>query len=291
MNPFRVISVAPSEIYPATPINSYKYTTTTVNLRESKSTSSNILAVIPAETKVQVLDAEEDWYLVLYNKIQGYIYASFLSTTKYTYRDVLLHSYPTAESNPYTVVPKGSEVQVLSVVGDWSKVIYNNRNGYIFSYFLTDDGNPPDAYDFTYFTTDMLRFVNSNAIKSPTNNLITTDLENKYTYIFQKANANLWEQLYKWRCTVGAPDTPTIKGTFYVTGRKPYFGSDTYRVKYATRIQGSYYYHSVLFNPEGTEIINDTLGAAISHGCIRLAVSNAQWIYDNVLDATAIVIN
>lgn len=291
MNKFRVISVAPSEIYPATPINSYKYTTTTVNLRETKSTSSNILAVIPAETKVQVLDAEEDWYLVLYNKIQGYIYASFLSTTKYPYRDVLLHSYPTAESNPYTVVPKGSEVQVLSVVGDWSKVIYNNRNGYIFSYFLTDDGSAPNAYDFTYFTTDMLRFVNSNAIKSPTNNLITTDLENKYTYIFNKMNGNTWEQLYKWRCTVGAPDTPTIKGTFYVTGRKPYFGSDTYRVKYATRIQGSYYYHSVLFNPEGTEIINDTLGAAISHGCIRLAVPNAQWIYDNVLDATAIIIN
>ena len=38
------------------------------------------------------------------------------------------------------------------------------------------------------------------------------------------------------------------------------------------------------------EIINDTLGEALSHGCIRLAVENAQWIYDNVLDATAIVI-
>ena len=137
----------------------------------------------------------------------------------------------------------------------------------------------------------MTRFVNDNNIKSPTNNLITTDLENKITYIFKKGDNKLWILLYKWSCSVGKPETPTIKGIFYVTGRKPYFGSDSYRVKYATRIRGSYYYHSVLFNAQGTEIINDTLGAALSHRCIRLAVENAQWIYDNILDTTTIIIN
>ena len=291
MNKFRAISSVSSDIYPSIPTDSYKYTTTTVNLREKKSTSSTVLAVIPAETKVSVLDAEEDWYLVVYNNQQGYIYASYLSSTKYPYRDVLLRSFPTAESNPYTVVPQNAEVQVLSTNGDWSKVIYDNRIGYIFSYFLTDDGSAPDTYDFTYFTTDMQRFVNSNLIKSPTNRLLITDLENKYTYVFRKGQNRGWEQLYKWRCTVGAPETPTIKGTFYITGRKPYFGSESYRVKYATRILGSYYYHSVLFDPEGNSIINDTLGAAISHGCIRLVAENAQWIYDNILDSTAVVIN
>lgn len=280
-----------SNIYPTYPSPMYKYTIANVNLRETKSTSANILAVIPSGTKVQVLDGEEDWYLVSYNTLQGYIYMPLLSTTKYTYRDSLLRSYPTAESNPLAIVPKGSEVQVLSTNGNWSSVIFNNRAGYIFSPLLTDDGAPPDAYDFTYFTTDMTRFVNENNIKSPTPNLITTDLENKLTYVFSKGTNDLWNQLYKWECTVGAPETPTIKGTFYVTGRKPYFGSDTYRVKYATRIQGSYYYHSILFNPEGTEIINASLGLAISHGCIRLAVENAQWIYNNILDATAIIIN
>lgn len=181
-------------------------------------------------------------------------------------------------------------VQVLSSNGDWDHVIFNDKEGYIFNYFLSDDGNPPGGYDFEYFKTDMTRFVNDNNIKSPTNNLITTDLENKITYIFKKGDNKLWILLYKWSCTVGKPETPTIKGTFYVTGRKPYFGSDSYRVKYATRIRGSYYYHSVLFNAQGTEIINDTLGAALSHRCIRLAVENAQWIYDNILDTTTIII-
>ena len=109
--------------------------------------------------------------------------------------------------------------------------------------------------------------------------------------IFEKNENGMWNLLYKWSCTVGKPSTPTITGTFYINGRKPYFGSDIYRVKYATRIKGSYYYHSILFNPQGTEIINDTLGVAISHGCIRLAVENAQWIYDNILDTTTVVIN
>lgn len=281
----------PNPSNPSSPSISYKYTITAANLRESKSDTSNILAVIPADTRVQVLDAEEDWYLVLYNTLQGYIYMPRLSTTKYPFRDALLRSYPAAESNPLAIVPRGSEVQVLSVNGDWSQVIFNNRTGYIFSYFLTDDGNPPDAYDFTYFYTDMTRFVNENNIKSPTTNLITTDLQNKLTYVFVRNANRIWEQLYKWPCTVGAPETPTIKGTFYVTGRKPYFGTDYYRVKYATRIMGSYYYHSVLFNPQGTEITNGSLGLALSHGCIRLAVENAQWIYDNILDSTAIIIN
>lgn len=271
--------------------NSYKYTLANTNLRAEKSTSANVITVIPALEMVQAIEAEEDWYEVLYKGQRGYIYSDYLSKTKYTWTDVTLRSYPSAESNPVTIIPPKSIVQVLSVSGDWSHVIYNNKKGYIFSYFLSDDGNPPEGYDFKYFYTDMTKFVNDNKIKSPTTNLITTDLENKLTYIFEKNNYGSWNLLYKWSCTVGKPSTPTIKGTFYVSGRKPYFGSDTYRVKYATRIRGSYYYHSILFNAEGTEIINDVLGMALSHGCVRLAVENAKWIYENVLDKTTIIIN
>ncbi|WP_436513590.1 L,D-transpeptidase family protein [Clostridium thermobutyricum] len=271
--------------------NSYKYTLANTNLRSEKSTSANIITVIPALEMVQAIEAEEDWYEVLYKGQRGYIYSDYLSKTKYTWTNVTLRSYPSAESNPVTIIPPKSIVQVLSVNGDWSHVIYDNKKGYIFSYFLSDDGNPPEGYDFKYFYTDMTKFVNDNKIKSPTTNLITTDLENKLTYIFEKNNDGSWKLLYKWSCTVGKPSTPTIKGTFYVSGRKPYFGSDTYRVKYATRIRGSYYYHSILFNAEGTEIINDVLGMALSHGCIRLSVENAKWIYENILDKTTIIIN
>lgn len=269
----------------------YKYTLANVNLREDKSLSSNIITVIPANSKVEVIDGEEDWYEVVYNNKRGYVYNQYLSKTKYTWTGVNLRSFPSSESNAVTVVPAKSRVQVLSTSGDWSNVIYENQEGYIFNYFLSDDGNPPEGYDFQYFYTDMTKFVNDNKIKSPTPNLITTDLENKLTYVFEKNTDNIWQLLFKWECTVGKPSTPTITGTYYISGRKPYFGSDSYLVKYATRIRGGYYYHSVLFNPEGTYIIDYRLGMALSHGCIRLAVKNAQWIYDNILDTTTVIIN
>lgn len=268
----------------------YKYTLANVNLREGKSTSSEVITVIPYGAKVQIIDGAEEWYQAIYDNQKGYIYNKYLSTTKYTWTDVVLRSYPSSESNPVETVPPKSMVQVLGENGDWSNVIYNDKEGYIFTYFLSDDGNPPEGYDFTYFDTDMLRFVNDNNIKSPTVNLITTNLKNKQTFVFEKDDNQNWVLLYQWVSTIGKPATPTIKGTFYVNGRKPYFGSDTYRVKYATRIRGSYYYHSVLFDAQGNEIIDDRLGMALSHGCVRLAVENAQWIYDNILDSTTIII-
>lgn len=268
-----------------------KYTLANLNLRDGKSLNANVITVIPKGSMVQVIDAEEDWYEVIYNGQRGFVYNEYLSKTRYTWTEAILRSFPDAATNPVAIIPAKSRVQVLGVTGDWSHIIYDGKEGYVFNTFLTDDGNPPGNYDFTYFTTNMLRFVNDNNIKSPTINLLTTDLANKLTYVFEKDDNGRWKQLYKWSCDVGKPSTPTIRGTYYIVGRKPYFGSDTYRVKYATRIRGSYYYHSILFDPQGIEIIDDTLGQAISHGCIRLAVENAQWIYDNILDGTAVVIN
>ncbi|WP_455540021.1 L,D-transpeptidase family protein [Terrisporobacter sp.] len=269
----------------------FKYTLANVNLRDRKSTEGGVIEVIPSGSKVQVVDGEEDWYEVIHNGKRGFVYSEYLSKTKYTWTDTSLRPFADSSTNPIADIPAKSRVQVLNVSGNWSRVIYNDQEGYIFNTFLTDDGNPPEGYDLTYFYTDMLRFVNDNNIKSPTKNLIATDLTNKLTYVFEKDENNKWVQLYKWSSSVGKPSTPTITGTFYINGRKPYFGSDTYRVKYATRIRGSYYYHSILFNAEGTEIIDDTLGEAISHGCIRLALENARWIYENILDTTTVVIN
>lgn len=163
----------------------YKYTLANLNLRSSKSTSGDIITVIPQGSKVEILDGAEDWYEVIYNNQRGYVYNQYLSKTKYTWTDVFLRSFPTSESNSVALVPDKSKMQVLSSKGDWAHVIFNDKEGYIFNYFLSDDGNPPGGYDFEYFKTDMTRFVNDNNIKRPTNNLITTDLENKITYIFK----------------------------------------------------------------------------------------------------------
>ncbi len=56
----------------------YKYALRNLNLRSSKSTSSNIITVIPAGSKIQILDGAEDWYDVMYNGQKViYIIATF----------------------------------------------------------------------------------------------------------------------------------------------------------------------------------------------------------------------
>lgn len=267
-----------------------KYTISNLNLRENKSTQADIITVIPEGSKVEVINAEEDWYEVIYEDQRGFAYSEYLSKTKYTWNETPLRPSPDPASNPQSMIPSKERIQVLGTDGLWSHIIYDDKEGYIYNDLLTDDGNPSNGYNFGNFYIDINEFVNDNNIKSPTNNLIITDLNNKLTYIFEKDEDEKWIQLYRWSCTVGKPTTPTIEGTFHICGRKPYFGTDEYRVKYATRIKGAYYYNSILFNADGTEVIDDTLGAALSHGSIRLEVDNAQWIYDNILDTTLVMI-
>ncbi|MEA4971766.1 MAG: L,D-transpeptidase [Candidatus Metalachnospira sp.] len=93
-------------------------------------------------------------------------------------------------------------------------------------------------------------------------------------------------------CSVGE-DTPS--GTFKTSDKYTWrllFG-DVYG-QYATRITGHILFHSV---PYYTENKNDLeyeeynkLGETASMGCIRLAVKDAKWIYDNCLSGTTVKI-
>ena len=268
----------------------YKYTLANLNLRSGKSTSENIMAIIPKGTKVEVQFEDEEWIKVKYNSQEGYAYKYYLSTSKYPWSNLNLREDKSTNSKSLAIIPQKSRIEVLQVDGGWSKVVYNDMIGYVFNYYLSDDGNRPNDLDYTYFYTDIIRFINQNNIESPTNNLIITDLKNKYTYIFKK-DKDEWIQLYKWQSTVGKPSTPTIKGRFYINGRKPSFGSDEYSVKYATRIKDGYYYHSILYDSTGRYIKDARLGQELSHGCIRLETNNAKWIYENILDSTTVIIN
>lgn len=268
----------------------YKYPIKNVNLREGKSINSKIITVIPKMSKVELIDGEEDWLKIKYNGLEGYVYNDNISTSMYTWTKVKLREKPSILSRTIRILSEKSLVQLIGVNGKWTKVIYNDEEGYIYSKYLSYDGNRNDDINYKYFYTDMSRFVNDNDFESSTKYLIVTDLKDKDTFIFEK-QLNNWKQLYKFKCTVGKPSTPTITGIFHISGRKPYFGTDKYRVKYATRIEGAYYYHSILYDSKGINVIDGRLGQALSHGCIRLDVNNAKWIYENIPDKTTVFIH
>ena len=269
----------------------YKYTLANLNLREDKSTEADVITVIPAGSAVEILEEDDEWDKVRYENLEGYVYRYYLSKSMYPWTNLNLREGDTPLAKTYLIIPKGARVEVLDNLGDWSRVVYNGMLGYVFNYFLSEDGLQPGTLDYSAFYTDINKFVNDNSIKSPTSYLLVTDLRNKVTYVFIKDANGTWTQLYAWECSIGKPSTPTITGIFFINGRRTSFGTTAYLVKYATRIQGPYYYHSVLYNPTGEYIIDGRLGVAISHGCIRLATENARWIYDTVPNTTTVVIH
>lgn len=97
-------------------------------------------------------------------------------------------------------------------------------------------------------------------------------------------------------CSVGLPETPTPTGTFYTpikyrwhTLMGPSYG------QYCTRVVGGVLFHSVAgsnmssYNLSAAEY--NKLGQPASHGCIRLTVRDAKWIYDNCKLGTKVTIS
>ena len=115
-------------------------------------------------------------------------------------------------------------------------------------------------------------------------------------YVYRWTGSDYTALVHTFICSSGAVETPTILGTFQAPGRNGewYWMEDSnVWVKYAFVIDGGYFFHSVLFpdkegEPTATSVRN--LGKRASHGCIRLSVEDAEWIYNNCSAGTTVVI-
>ncbi|MEE1304839.1 MAG: L,D-transpeptidase family protein [Agathobacter sp.] len=96
-----------------------------------------------------------------------------------------------------------------------------------------------------------------------------------------------------FKCSVGVSSMPTPKGTFR-TDRKhrwkmlmgPSWG------QYATHVVNGIYFHSIAGSTTDSYGVPwrqyNKLGTAASHGCIRLTVRDAKWIYDHAKLGTTV---
>ncbi|ERI95627.1 peptidoglycan binding domain protein [Clostridiales bacterium oral taxon 876 str. F0540] len=135
------------------------------------------------------------------------------------------------------------------------------------------------------------QYVNSKSFISKTNYFIWTDLSKQRVNIFSGSNGK-WELIKSFTCSSGKASTPTIKGSYTVGAKGNYFIADSgARCKYYTQISGNYLFHSILYDNKGEKIVDGRLGIPLSHGCIRLAIENAKYIYDNIPSGSLIYIN
>ena len=132
----------------------------------------------------------------------------------------------------------------------------------------------------------------ANNQDSPTNYIVIVDRAAHRVGVFKGSKYN-WADAKYYKCCVGKPSTPTISGTYYIKSRGKYFDTGTKgRCWYFTQINGNYLFHSVIYDrqPSPKKIIDNSMDAAVSHGCVRLDLENAKWIYDNIPKNTKVII-
>lgn len=95
-------------------------------------------------------------------------------------------------------------------------------------------------------------------------------------------------------CSTGLPGSDTPKGKYTIHERGKSFFSQSLQegAYYWTQFQGDFLFHSVPFdkNKKIMDAEAAKLGTKASHGCVRLSIDNAKWIYDNIPRGTVVVI-
>lgn len=133
--------------------------------------------------------------------------------------------------------------------------------------------------------------INEFDIESKTNKLVFTDIQKQKTYIFKGSNKN-WTLEKEFLCSTGVDNKETLVGYFEVTTKAPWFFSPKYGQggKNYVQFKGNYLYHSIPLDSTQTKVLDYTLGEPASHGCIRLAIEDSKWLYDNINEGSTVLI-
>ena len=125
---------------------------------------------------------------------------------------------------------------------------------------------------------------------------LEVDLSKQRVYAFHLNEDGEYEQVESFICSTGLGGT-TPRGVFRSTrklDRWHYFFEFNCWAQYAYAIVDHIYFHSVIYSSRSESSLRTSsvyaLGSPASHGCIRLKVADAQWIYEHCENGTTVVI-
>ena len=166
----------------------------------------------------------------------------------------------------------------------------------------TIDGIKLDSLGRTKMSTMDMK---AQGYSSNTNYLVLCD-KSTYTVCIYKGSKGHWTRIKgPWNCTHGGSRTPAytsdgkekyITFTGRLTKRSATWGWGDFEytsAAFCMNLSSGNFFHSVLFNkgsrsnPYNLTPVDGNLRTNWSHGCIRLALPNAEWVWDNHQTCTA----
>ena len=183
-----------------------------------------------------------------------------------------------------------------SIVSSTDKDIQNKissieiaREEYLSSQYYIDNAQPTSTSLLQNLNFETINTLN---IESNTPYLIYVNLNDQKTYVYE-GSSNNWTLEKDFPCSSGIESEATPKGVYTITGRGDWFYSDEYEQggKYWVQFWGDYLFHSLPYDETQNTIVDYTLGVPASHGCIRLAVEDSKWLFENMPDDTKVIIN
>ena len=128
---------------------------------------------------------------------------------------------------------------------------------------------------------------------------ITVDVTNQVTTVYGRdEHGEYTVPVRRMICSTGTKANPSDVGDWVLNGRHakwcvfPKWGNSYAR--YWTRINASIAFHSVIYTAVSLDAMKTSsykaLGTRASHGCIRLTVEDAKWVYENIGAGTVVSI-
>ena len=125
---------------------------TNLNIRSAPGTENNIVAIIPSNTVIVVLEKTTDtWYKINYNGSIGYVDCSYLTNVltaenfnasgKVAGDDVCMRTLPSTDSSIISTYANGTEMSVIGINNGWYKVRYSGNTGYVRSDYMDINGS------------------------------------------------------------------------------------------------------------------------------------------------------
>ncbi len=135
-------------------------------------------------------------------------------------------------------------------------------------------------------------------VPTPVPYAITVDVRNQVVIVYGRDEMGGYTvPVRRMICSTGMKATPSDVGEWVTDGRHArwcYFSLYGSHAQYWTRINSNIAFHSVIYRQVDYNAMSvksyNMLGSRASHGCIRLLVSEAKWIYENIHEGVVVTV-